>query len=294
VLNQWRGSGSCLRQSLGDAELDHSKLFDCSATCNVASSRWDSDDQRSWAAHGDTTGEAASVREEPPGGGEGSQSSAQKEAAREVHGGKDTLRVLPEVKGDDDLRVLLVADAAGAPEALEGNEESWLHVPVRGCDASDTALDSSSGALACLDALAPASVSAIYASHILQSYHYRLGDGVRTVLRRWHALLKPGGRLYLSVPDFATLCWLYLSPSKSINGRFRILQMMMGTQEDAQQVARSGFDIDVLGHHLYEAGFVEYERVPAHHLFADLSARKVSDTYVSLNVVAYKAPAPAA
>ncbi len=37
-------------------------------------------------------------------------------------------------------------------------------------------------------------------------------------------------RRYVSVPDFPTLCWLYLTPSNSMNGRFRILQMMMGTQ----------------------------------------------------------------
>ena len=42
---------------------------------------------------------------------------------------------------------------------------------------------------------------------------------------RWYEALAPGGRLFLSVPDFPTLCWLYLTPSNTMNGRFRILQV---------------------------------------------------------------------
>eukprot|EP00802_Teleaulax_amphioxeia_P023730 Tamp_24353.p1 GENE.Tamp_24353~~Tamp_24353.p1 ORF type:complete len:147 (-),score=10.98 Tamp_24353:243-683(-) len=119
--------------------------------------------------------------------------------------------------------------------------------------------------------LTAGSVDEIYASHVLQSFHYRLDDAVRATLREWYELLRPGGKLYVSVPDFPTLCWLYLTPSASMNGRFRILQF--------------------LGYHLNEAGFAEYERVPEFHLFNDESANKVSSTYVSLNVIARKSHA---
>lgn len=71
---------------------------------------------------------------------------------------------------------------------------------------------------------------------VLQSFHYRLEDEVRQTLRGWYDLLEPGGRLYLSVPDFPTLCWLYLNPTSNMNGRFRILQMMMGSQEGKHKV----------------------------------------------------------
>jgi len=33
------------------------------------------------------------------------------------------------------------------------------------------------------------SVDVIYASHVLQSFHYRLDDGVRSALRDWYSLL---------------------------------------------------------------------------------------------------------
>ena len=42
------------------------------------------------------------------------------------------------------------------------------------------------------------------------------------------------------------------------------------------------------GYHLNEAGFAEYERVPEFNLFQDDSCKKVSSTYVSLNVIARK------
>jgi hypothetical protein len=71
---------------------------------------------------------------------------------------------------------------------------------------------------------------------VLQSFHYRLDDEVQQTLRSWYRLLEPGGKLYLSVPDFPTLCWLYLNPSNNMNGRFRILQNMMGSQDGKHQV----------------------------------------------------------
>mmetsp|Transcript_24234 Transcript_24234/g.78982 ORF Transcript_24234/g.78982 Transcript_24234/m.78982 type:complete len:150 (+) Transcript_24234:754-1203(+) len=135
---------------------------------------------------------------------------------------------------------------------------------------------------------APSSVSAIYASQVLQTFHYTLDDEVQRILKSWYNLLEPGGKLYLSVPDFPTLCWLYLAPSISMNGRFRILQMMMGNQENRFKVSRSGFDIQFLGYHLNEAGFSEFERVPEFNLFNDESSRKMGSTYVNLNVIAYK------
>ena len=70
---------------------------------------------------------------------------------------------------------------------------------------------------------------------------------MRSALRHWYTILKPGGKLYLSVPDFPTLCWLYLTPANSMNGRFRILQMMLGSQEDSHHVSHSGFDMQFLG-----------------------------------------------
>uniref|UniRef100_A0A7S4KG71 Uncharacterized protein n=1 Tax=Guillardia theta TaxID=55529 RepID=A0A7S4KG71_GUITH len=165
---------------------------------------------------------------------------------------------------------LFLSPGSGAGEATESNTWEWTSVPAEKWAAGNSTMS-----------FAPSSVSAIYASQVLQTFHYTLDDEVQRILKSWYNLLEPGGKLYLSVPDFPTLCWLYLAPSISMNGRFRILQMMMGNQENRFKVSRSGFDIQFLGYHLNEAGFSEFERVPEFNLFNDESSRKASASDVA-------------
>lgn len=48
----------------------------------------------------------------------------------------------------------------------------------------------------------------IYASHILE--HFDFTGSLQTALKEWHRVLKPEGKLYISVPDMDILCKLFL------------------------------------------------------------------------------------
>ena len=59
-----------------------------------------------------------------------------------------------------------------------------------------------------LEQFAENSVDTIYASHVLE--HVRYADELAPTLKRWHAVLKPGGNVMISVPDLRMLCQLFL------------------------------------------------------------------------------------
>lgn len=50
-----------------------------------------------------------------------------------------------------------------------------------------------------------ADVEEIYASHILEHFFYGAAE---QILRQWHGWLRPGGLLWIAVPDLEMLAWL--------------------------------------------------------------------------------------
>lgn len=132
------------------------------------------------------------------------------------------------------------------------------------------------------------SVGMIYASHILEHFHYKLNDEVLTTLKEWHRVLKPGGKLLVSVPDLKTLCWLYLNPNFLPEERLYIMTIIFGGHENQYDVHRVGFDFETLGIFIAAAGFESYEQISEFNLFPDCSTIRVLDTLVSLNVIATK------
>jgi predicted SAM-dependent methyltransferase len=95
------------------------------------------------------------------------------------------------------------------------------------------------------------SVSLIYASHCLE--HVPHVDLLR-VLREWRRILKPGGTLRLSVPDFDHLVDLYLDSQRDMRS---ILLPLMGGQDYAFNFHYSMFNAVELSRVLTEAGFIE-------------------------------------
>lgn len=132
------------------------------------------------------------------------------------------------------------------------------------------------------------SVEVIYASHVLEHFYYGLNNELINTLIEWHRVLKPGGKLLISVPDLKTLCWLYLNPNLVALERHQLMRIMFGGQTNIYDVHKVGFDFEVLALYLEEAGFKEYEQVSEFKLFNDCSSLRLIDTLISLNVIAKK------
>ena len=132
------------------------------------------------------------------------------------------------------------------------------------------------------------SIEAIYASHVLEHFHHSLNNELINTLKEWHRVLQPGGKLYISVPDLQTLCWLYLNPNLTPMERHYLMRIIFGAHSDEFDVHKVGFDFEILAMYLEEVGFEEYDRVSEFGMFEDCSGMRLMDSLISLNVVAVK------
>jgi len=97
------------------------------------------------------------------------------------------------------------------------------------------------------------SVDLIYASNVLE----HLGRWeYMPALKRWYELLKKGGKLRLSVPDFEALCEYYLK-TKDLNTMYCALY---GGQDIAGNFHYWCWDFDTLKKDLKSAGFTKIKR----------------------------------
>jgi predicted SAM-dependent methyltransferase len=144
------------------------------------------------------------------------------------------------------------------------------------------------GDAANLSQFAEGAIAAIYASHVLEHFYYGLNNELIATLSEWHRVLQPGGKLYISVPDLKTLCWLYLNPNLMPLERHHLMRMMFGGQVNQYDVHKVGFDVDTLALYIEAAGFQDYEPVSEFGLFKDCSSLRVLDTLISLNVIVTK------
>ena len=107
----------------------------------------------------------------------------------------------------------------------------------------------------------------VYASHVLEHVRH---NGLKKTLWEWRRILKPGGILRLSVPDFDKILHIYQSSARRIDS---IRGPLMGGQEHKYNVHYSVFNQNYLTDRLREAGFREIrqwdpDRV-ANHNFRD-------------------------
>ncbi len=135
---------------------------------------------------------------------------------------------------------------------------------------------------------ADGSIAAIYASHVLEHFHYQLDNELAKTLAEWHRVLQPGGQLYVSVPDLKTLCWLYLNPNLLPEDRHYLMSIIFGGQTNEFDVHKVGFDADTLALYLRDAGFQSFESVSEFELFEDFSSSRLMGTLISLNMIATK------
>ena len=132
------------------------------------------------------------------------------------------------------------------------------------------------------------SVSAIYASHVLEHFHYLLNDELILTLKEWHRVLETGGELMISVPNLQTICSLYIDPRTPANARHHLMRMIFGGQIDEYDVHKVGFDQDILGMYLQHVGFHDLRVVSEFGLFDDCSSLLFGGVPISLNMIAKK------
>lgn len=130
----------------------------------------------------------------------------------------------------------------------------------------------------------------IYASHVLEHISHK---DLFKVLREWYRVLKYGGVLRLSVPDFDKLIEIYSSEEKDIRA---IIMPLMGGQDYAYNFHKSVFNEKYLTELLLSVGFKEVrkwnpEKVELHS-FDDWASRPIEikgrKYPVSLNIEGVK------
>lgn len=124
----------------------------------------------------------------------------------------------------------------------------------------------------------------MYASNILE--HFSLQKTV-DVLKEWQRVLRPGGKLYVSVPDFDAAVKLY----QKIGLATWINYHLMGDQKHELNYHYSLFTFASLAKSLIDAGFSDVNR----HTFFDFALKDGSRNVntitlepISLNVEAVK------
>ena len=101
--------------------------------------------------------------------------------------------------------------------------------------------------------LGDGSVDLIYNCHVLE--HFRRRD-VKRVLVEWLRVLKPGGTLRLSVPDFARLCDVY----QRTGDLELVIGPIFGRQDYLYNIHYNMFDEASLTRQLLEAGYTAAHR----------------------------------
>ncbi len=96
-------------------------------------------------------------------------------------------------------------------------------------------------------------VDLIYASHCLEHFKYH---ETLAILQEWHRVLKTGGVLRLSVPDFEKLVQIYISHNHDPDV---ILPQLMGGQDHVYNFHYTALNIVNLSRLLHNAGFSRIE-----------------------------------
>jgi predicted SAM-dependent methyltransferase len=136
------------------------------------------------------------------------------------------------------------------------------------------------------------SVDLIYTCHVLEHFPRRR---TTAVLAEWLRVLKPGGLLRVSVPDFSMLCKIYHETSNIEN----VIGPLFGRQDYLYNIHYNVYDWHSLHKVLTGAGFVNIKRYDwraTDHAHIDDYAQayfphmqKETGTPISLNVEAFKA-----
>lgn len=159
-------------------------------------------------------------------------------------------------------------------------KEGWKILNIEGGEGVDIV-----GDVRNLIAFADESCSEIYASHILEHLGHK---EVLPVLNELYRMLKPGGKLYVSVPDLETLCWMFSSPIYNVADKYTLMRVIYGGQLDDHDFHHVGFSFDFMVDMLRDAGFESVEHVESLGQFDDMSELVFHGQRISLNLIVSK------
>lgn len=168
----------------------------------------------------------------------------------------------------------------GAGEGfLDSRIPGFLTVDLRPGTTTDIVADCSK-----LDCFESGTVDVVYASNILE--HWSLTRTVE-VLREWNRVLKPGGNIYISVPDFDSAVKLYLNFGLTEWLRYHL----WGDQKHPLNYHYTCFTFATLAKDLMDAGFKDIKRVKEWPFYVKDGSQNVDSLTkqpISLNVSAVK------
>lgn len=143
--------------------------------------------------------------------------------------------------------------------------------------------------------LADATVGVIYCSHVFE--HIARGDAP-AVLTEWHRVLKPGGKLYIALPDIEALFRIYLDNLPRYDteeGRYQADlagAIVYGGQTNEYDFHFNGYSFTTLKAALEQAGFQDVQRFDRSKItfnpYRDAAYAEIRGIPVSLNVLATK------
>ncbi len=127
----------------------------------------------------------------------------------------------------------------------------------------------------------------IYASHVVEHFDYK--RELLHTLKEWRRVLRPGGKLYVSVPDMDILSQLILTKDTlTFEERFFVMRMLFGGHVDKYDYHVVGLNEEFLTQFLVDAGYVNIQKVEGFGIFDDTSNMMFKDVAISLNMIAEK------
>ena len=147
------------------------------------------------------------------------------------------------------------------------------------------------------------SIDEIYICHCLEHLERQVGDhryeNIHKFLQKCYQILKPGGILRISIPDFCAISALYQTGTTL----YDLFGLLYGGAKSELDFHTCCFDYLTMKTLAYDVGFINIEKynpvdflssigmatgLPQGGGMDDYSLAKINDTYISLNVLLYK------